>query len=224
MLMSADGKTWDDVLGCGYRLETPDSHVTELVPFFQSSGVDRVLDLGCGLGRHFRHIGSHGFRIVGIDISKKAVTSARLASPKKGCLLRADMARLPFKANAFDLVIAWRVVHLARREAVVNTISEVKRILKPGGFFYCSLRSTANTLYQVGRRTGTEIEPGTFIMGGESLAGLIYHFFTAEEARELLSGGMETLQFYETELEHTEYTAGYEDLKNMFHVFLGRKL
>jgi SAM-dependent methyltransferase len=222
--MSANGKTWDDVLGCGYKLETPDSHVTELVPFFKAAGVDRVLDLGCGLGRHFRHLGTHGFRIVGIDISKKAVKSAQLASPRKGCLLRADMACLPFKTNAFDVVISWRVVHLARRGAILQTISEIKRILKPGGFFYCSLRSTANTLYEIGRQTGTEIEPNTFMMGGGSLEGLIYHFFSAEEARQLLSEGMETLQFYETELEHTEYTVGYENLRNMFHVFLGRKL
>src|SRR5512143_3537340 len=169
--MPANEKTWDEVLGQAYRLETPDSHVTELVPYFEASGVDRVLDLGCGLGRHFRHYGSCGFRIVGIDISQKAVRAARAASPRKGCLLRANMSELPFKDRSFDLVISWRVVHPARMEAVARTVSEAKRILKPGGFLYCSLRSVNNTLYQVGRQTGREIERNTFVMGGEPLGG-----------------------------------------------------
>jgi len=221
--MPADEKTWEDVLGQGYKLSTPDSHVAQLMPYFEHSGVDRVLDLGCGLGRHFKLYGSYGFRIVGIDLSQKAVRSARAASPRKGCLLRADMSRLPFKAGSFDLVISWRVVHLARLRVVHDTIAEVKRVLKPGGFLYCSLRSTNNTLYHIGKETGAEVEPNTFVMGDSALKGLTYHFFDGDEAIGLLGGGMEVIQFYETELEHTEYTAVYPGLRNMFHVFLGRK-
>lgn len=217
-------KTWDDVIGKSYKLETPDSHVTDLMPFFEQSGVDRILDLGCGLGRHFRLYGSYGFRVVGIDISKKAVEAARRASPRKGCLIRADMAKLPFKEESFGLVISWRVVHLARMQAVVDTISEVKRVTKKGGYMYASLRSVNNTLYSIGKAGGKEIEKNTFVMGEGALEGLTYHFFTRDEALELLGGGMEIVQFYETELEHTEYTAGYPGLKNMFYVFLGRKL
>ena len=221
--MLANKKSWDDVLGTSYKLETPDSHVCDLMPFFADNNVERVLDLGCGLGRHFRHYGSHGFKVAGIDISEKAVRIARLASPGKGCLTRADMARLPFKSGSFGLVISWRVVHLAKMSLIVDTISEVKRVLKKDGFFYGSLRSASNTLFSIGKKEGQEIEKNTFLMGEGSLSGLTYHFFTEDEALGLLGDGMEMLQFYEAELQHTEYTSGYPDLKNSFYVFLGRK-
>ncbi|MGA2192344.1 MAG: class I SAM-dependent methyltransferase [Nitrospirota bacterium] len=220
--MQNEKRSWDDVLGTSYKLETPDGHVAGLLPFFVENRVDRVLDLGCGLGRHFRHYGSHGFRIVGLDISEKAVRAARLTSPGKGCLTRADMSRLPFKDGSFDLIIIWRVVHLAKMTAIADTIKEIKRVLKKDGFLYASLRSVNNTLYSIGKNEGTEIEKNTFSMGPGSLSGLTYHFFSEAEALGLLGDGMEVLQFYETELEHTEYTSGYRDLKNMFYVFLGR--
>ncbi len=103
---------------------------------------DRVLDAGCGAGRHvceaFR---IRGVDVVGIDLNWedlcKTATTLYLMHCQDGgdqrrCLIsRADVARLPFKDGAFDAVICSEVLEhiLDSRKAV----RELVRVLRLGG-------------------------------------------------------------------------------------------
>ena len=64
----------------GYWIE-PQSHVREWVQSLDQS-VRRVLDLGCGLGRHTLYLNQQGLRGAGSDIAPSglAVTSSKLRS------------------------------------------------------------------------------------------------------------------------------------------------
>jgi SAM-dependent methyltransferase len=103
---------------------------------------DRVLDAGCGAGRHvceaFR---IEGVDVVGIDLNwedlcKTATTLYLIHSQNGGgegrCLIsRADVARLPFKDGAFDAVVCSEVLeHIPDSRKAVR---ELVRVLKPGG-------------------------------------------------------------------------------------------
>jgi SAM-dependent methyltransferase len=67
----------------------------------------RVLDVGCGPGRHSHALATRGFDVVGVDISERFVTLARENAPAGSSVAfeRADARSLAFDAE-FDAVIS----------------------------------------------------------------------------------------------------------------------
>jgi SAM-dependent methyltransferase len=63
----------------------------------------RVLDLGCGAGRHARQLASKGYDITGIDLSARSIAEARKAERPHLRFRRQDM-RVPFGSRNFDYV------------------------------------------------------------------------------------------------------------------------
>jgi SAM-dependent methyltransferase len=100
----------------------------------------RVLDLGCGEGRHVHalHL-APGVDVVGLDadapsLAKAAAGLASLPVPEGGggvLLLRGDAYRLPFADDAFDVVVCCEV--LEHLPDVDGALAEMSRVLKAGG-------------------------------------------------------------------------------------------
>ena len=217
---------WDKLISeREYNLFDPDPLVIRFVEKRAEEGCRSTLDLGCGLGRHTRYLESKQITTCAMDISGEAVNSTEeLLSRDRlhRTICQGDMLTLPFRKETFDLVLAWRVLHLERRTAILKAAREIVRVLKPGAYLYASMRSTENTLFSLGKRHGREIEPNTYLMGKGALEGMVYHFFNAGEIKELFRD-LSVLELEEMELEHTSYTAQYEDLKNSFWILTARK-
>jgi SAM-dependent methyltransferase len=60
----------------------------------------RVLDVGCGPGRHSRSLAARGFEVVGVDVSRPFLEAAG-----EGTWVQADARRLPFPPGVFDVVL-----------------------------------------------------------------------------------------------------------------------
>ena len=98
---------------------------------------ERVLDLGCGNGRLrsflFTDLITEG-DYFGFDLSEELLKIARKKHPKDH-FFKGDFAqKLPFGADNFDWVISIAAFHhlLSKKEQQLF-LSEVYRILKPGG-------------------------------------------------------------------------------------------
>ena len=94
----------------------------------------RVLEIGCGSGAHTAQLARSGAETTAVDLTNAAVelTSRRLGLfDLHAGILQADAERLPFESNSFDMVWSWGVIHHTPRTAVA--ISEIHRVLKPGG-------------------------------------------------------------------------------------------
>jgi SAM-dependent methyltransferase len=101
----------------------------------------RVLDIGCGSGRHTAAAcGLARARVVGIDpcladlraARERLELHARLGAQAGGTwsLLAADGLRLPFRDECFDLVVCSEVLeHIADDR---RALAEIVRVLKPG--------------------------------------------------------------------------------------------
>ncbi|WP_421790971.1 class I SAM-dependent methyltransferase [Hyphobacterium sp.] len=109
----------------------------------QLSDGDRVLDLGCGRGRHTHALywNEVPVHVTGLDLSKEDVMATAdgffdLPPPdasknRSGTLTAGDAHRLPFSDNSFDAVICSEV--LEHVEDPDGVIAEIDRITKPGG-------------------------------------------------------------------------------------------
>lgn len=106
---------------------------------------DVVLDAGCGLGRHLRHLARiPGLTIFGIDKSAWALReTAKSMESQPDALSRdylvsiADINRLPFADASFDCIICSEVLeHIPDHK---NAIKELDRILKPKGTLVVSV-------------------------------------------------------------------------------------
>jgi len=94
---------------------------------------DRVLDLGCGEGRHLHALAATPALVaVGLDADAASLAGwESLGVEGAFSALRGDAARLPFRDGAFDAVICSEVLeHLADWRAALD---EIRRVVRPGG-------------------------------------------------------------------------------------------
>jgi ubiquinone/menaquinone biosynthesis C-methylase UbiE len=108
------------------------------------------LDLGCGNGRHTEPLADAVERAVAADASPELLALAGDRATERGyagaCrFLAADAARLPLVADAVDLGIYVATLHhLPDRMTRVRSLSELARVLAPGGRALVSAWSTAH--------------------------------------------------------------------------------
>lgn len=94
-----------------------------------------ILDVGCGTGRGVIDFAREASFAVGSDASHDMLSIARRkASSFSNCFLTAAIAQgLPFRDGFFDVVISLNFLHLFTLDIQKDMITEMKRVLKPGG-------------------------------------------------------------------------------------------
>ena len=100
----------------------------------------RLLDLCCGQGRHAVPLARLGYRVTGLDLSRRLLARAAGLAGGQGQrvgLVEADMRRLPFADASFDAVLnlfnAFGYLEDDAQDELV--LAEVARVLRPGGRF-----------------------------------------------------------------------------------------
>lgn len=109
----------------------------------------RVLDAGCGAGRNAEYLMRCGTEIYGVDSDANQIARIRDVASKAAPGLSPEHFRvarlddLPFPDAYFDAVICNAVLHFSNDTAEFeNAVSEMWRVLRPGGVFFARLAST----------------------------------------------------------------------------------
>lgn len=113
---------------------------------------NKILDIGCGVGTTDFYFAKQGYKILGIDISKKAVETCRESTRILGLDCRLTFEELNFPeekpSEKFDLVICSEVLeHLENDKKAVEAIFD---LLCHNGIVIFSTPSKNAPLYRIG--------------------------------------------------------------------------
>jgi len=107
-----------------------------------------ILDYGCGGGWLSLLLIKWGFCVVGMDVSKNMVRSAKLVC-RQGDFLVCDAMRLPFRDEVFDFTIGISILHHLN---VKHAVGELKRTSLTQAVFLFMEPNSLNPLSAFGRR------------------------------------------------------------------------
>lgn len=207
-----------------YRPKYPSETVVQYVfRNFERCGSEKVLDLGCGAGRHIFFMAAEGIIPYGLDYSSEGVTYTQNMLQEQGIgkyssnIKEGSMTEIPFENEMFDGIICYGALYYLRYKDIERTICEMERVLKPGGKFMCVVRSTDDYRCQEENCKETE-EPNTFYIEVEDKSkcahsenGMILHFFTEQEITTLFKNFVEISIDKITE-SHNNGKEGYIDM------------
>ncbi len=113
------------------------------------SGHVRLLDIGSGAGSNSLLAAVEGMTVVSCDLSSDSLAETRrvahrLGTAARNVAVRGDSCLLPFSCESFDIAIASHIIeHL---DSPTLLLSEIHRVLRPGGMLRLSCPSTAHAM------------------------------------------------------------------------------
>lgn len=158
----------------------------------------KILDAGSGNGRYLGELSRH-YSAVGVDVSLTALAGSRSQLARSGRFaehLGASIHALPFKSGAFDGILCYGVLQHLFKEEREAAVREFMRVLGCGGLIF--FEAFGREDMRCGGEPSSPFEENTFVRQN----GIIYHYFSEEEVKELFCG-FETLELENVRKEKT---------------------
>jgi len=151
----------------------------------------KVLDLGCGNGRHTRILRERGLVVLALDFSRRLLELGRgsLGPPaaREVAWIEADAVRLPLRDASVDAAVCVAVLHhLPTPDDRRTALEEIRRVLVPGGPAFLSVWDRDQPRFQaVPAKAPGDVEVPWTLPDGSSVLRY-YHLFRAEELRAMI--------------------------------------
>ena len=153
--------------------------------FHQASARD-ILELGAGHGRDAVYLASEGFSVQATDVSATGLEQLQAAAYERGVTHRVRTIihdirdPLPLPDASVDAVYGHMLLCMALSSTEIRAaVSEIRRVLQPGGVLIYTVRHTGDAHYRSGIAHGDDI----FEHGGFAV-----HFFTRQLVDDLATG------------------------------------
>ncbi len=183
--MQNEATIWDAIfVREGVVFSHPHEDVLHLADMLLQHGAKRVLDVGCGSGRHVLSLCQRGLTVYGIDSAPTGIALTQQRLQEAGLSAHLSQGNifegLPFADACFDAVLSVQVIHHALLAQIHGLAEEMIRVLKPHGLIFVTVPQLRNqgTHFQ-------QVEPGTYIPLDGREVGLPHHYFTPAELRDL---------------------------------------
>jgi cyclopropane fatty-acyl-phospholipid synthase-like methyltransferase len=166
----------------------------------------RLLDIGCGEGRHCILAARMGFIPTGVDYEPLAIRRAQANIRKAGLarqvhFLVADVFALPLDPASFDIVLDYGCLHHQKKSDWGRYRAAILSVLAPQGYFLLSVFSTAFRTF------------GAQTRSWHIAHGAYRRFFTAQDLHQLFDRDFEFLSLEEER----------DDVRGFWHALLKRK-
>lgn len=136
----ANAETWTRQARAGYDVYRDALNTPAFLAALPDINGLEGLDVGCGEGANTRHLARRGAVMHAIDIAPTFIRHARETEDREPLGISysvADATVLPFADARFDFAAAF--MSLMDVPAPLRTLSEIARVLRPGGFLQFSI-------------------------------------------------------------------------------------
>ncbi len=99
-----------------------------------------VLDIACGEGYGSALLARNAAKVTGVDIDEETIQKAKISySQDNLSFLKGSVTGIPVEGSAvFDVIVSFETIEHVDKEAQFAFLSEVMRLLRPGGIFLVS--------------------------------------------------------------------------------------
>jgi SAM-dependent methyltransferase len=157
------------------------------LPQFKKRGARKILELGCGQGRDTLFLAQNGMEVTALDYSETGLCQIKDRASVMGLdtsvVLKVGDARagLPFPDGWFDGCFShmFFTMQLTEKE-LAFILSEVLRVLRPGGLNIYSVRNVHDPHFGKGKHFGEDM--------WQNPLGFVVHFFSEDKIRRLATG------------------------------------
>ena len=180
-------EVWNKVYNSDNRFfgEEPSNFALLCINHMKDNNVKKVLELGAGHGRDTIFFASNGIEVEALDYSSTAIDILnKIAEEKRLSIIKSqtfDVAKnpLPFADGYFDAVYSHMLFNMRFSEEKLHFVfSEIRRVLKPKGLNFFSVRNSNDKSYGKGREVEKEIY---------DIDGFQIRFFTEKQIQGLVS-------------------------------------
>lgn len=137
----------------GVEEQLPHPMFARMVNLLDAHNCHRLMDLGCGTGRHLLPLAKCGYEIEGIDYSTKAIELLHDLLAQESCnantnLRAADMHKVLefYEEGSFDAILAFNSLHYSTPEEFKQSIELINKLLKTKGLFFATVPSTQSEI------------------------------------------------------------------------------
>ena len=137
-------KTWDWEKNMNEEWLIPSVESFYFANIWKKNGKNRVLDLGCGVGRHSMLFYDYGFDVTSCDITPYAINYLKNWQMERNIsfpVIECDMLNMPFKNNSFDCIYAYHVLSHTNLEGFKKLFDKIYDILDTNGEIYFDVLS-----------------------------------------------------------------------------------
>lgn len=125
-----------------YDLVRPHESLDQVIETLRAKKANRVLDLGCGLGRNTIALVQEGFNVIGIDPAGTAINQLQSQLDQlqlNAKLIKGRFQSIPLEDALVDAVISVQTIQHGTLHNVKKGISEIERVLKPNGCVFVTV-------------------------------------------------------------------------------------
>lgn len=175
----------------------------------------KIMDAGCGLGDWVIALSREGFKVTGLDLSRRAIELLKERFPASD-FLRGDIRCTEFGDASYDAYYSWGVFEHFEN-GPQECIKEALRLLKPGGLIFISVPH--DNVRQALR--GSLMKAQIFPTNSRFYQ---YRFTRNELATELKQGGFEVLSVMPIHLRQGVLRFLHHELRMPYNWLLTRAL
>jgi ubiquinone/menaquinone biosynthesis C-methylase UbiE len=182
--MELTKNTWNKIYKEKGKICTkPQEDMPKIAKLFEQHKVKRILDLGCGTGRHLVFLAKKAFEVYGIDISEQAIKIAKKWLKEEGLKAKLRVGnifkKLPYEDGFFDAIICVKTLNHGKIEWIRRCIREMNRVLKKESFVFVTVHKHQGvSKIPKGKRFGIKwIAPRTYIILGGPEKGVPHYRF-----------------------------------------------
>ena len=164
----------------------PSEPAKKTLKLFQEKNIDKIVELGAGLGRDTIYFAKNSIHVTALDYSQSGIKIINKKSTQQNLTNYISTKifdvrkKLPFEDNSLDACYSHMLYCMALTTTEIQNLNnEICRILKPGGINVYSVRHIKDEDYKKGIHRGEDLYEND---------GFIVHFFSKEKVNSFLDG------------------------------------